>query len=330
MGTEEQKVCFYCVPPIARAPFYRVKETRSNEPRWICSRCVCSKEGCTRPRYIVEDRLVRLCAEHGESYRRARREREEREWKKREAEREAERKAEEAAALAQKKADKAQWRALPEDERQAIRAHRKGLMWREWVEGKQKTLLGDRLERAAHGDQTQIRHLLLSIERHSHLSQREVAALKSILAGRTLKAIAQEQGYSPSRARDVVNHAWRVFARPPHQTFRPPKCFADPEPPPPSPEERKKAAIERKRAKLLAQLAELENPTKKEPKKPEPASPCILCNEVPRGLDPGLVNGVCCFCGYWSIPPGPERESLRAQREKQGYVAIQYERKWGR
>lgn len=44
---------------------------------------------------------------------------------------------------------------------------------------------------------------------------------------------------------------------------------------------------------------------------------CNRCGEEPRGEDPGLSAGVCAFCGYWGLPPGPAREKLRAERRAQ-------------
>lgn len=52
--------------------------------------------------------------------------------------------------------------------------------------------------------------------------------------------------------------------------------------------------------------------------------PCDKCGEVPRGTDPGLSETppqsgtfTCAFCSYWNVPPGPEREKMRATREAQ-------------
>jgi hypothetical protein len=44
---------------------------------------------------------------------------------------------------------------------------------------------------------------------------------------------------------------------------------------------------------------------------------CARCFEAPRRNDPGMSNGLCVFCGYWDIPPGPTREAMRAKRDAQ-------------
>lgn len=44
---------------------------------------------------------------------------------------------------------------------------------------------------------------------------------------------------------------------------------------------------------------------------------CRECNEVPRTEDPALSSGVCCYCGYWGIPPGTEREAHRTRRRSE-------------
>lgn len=44
---------------------------------------------------------------------------------------------------------------------------------------------------------------------------------------------------------------------------------------------------------------------------------CRTCKEATQDVDPGLSNGVCCYCGYWGVPPGPEREAHRAKRRSQ-------------
>jgi len=41
---------------------------------------------------------------------------------------------------------------------------------------------------------------------------------------------------------------------------------------------------------------------------------CSRCGEARRMDDPGLSNSVCCWCGYWDVPPGPEREEARKRR----------------
>lgn len=47
---------------------------------------------------------------------------------------------------------------------------------------------------------------------------------------------------------------------------------------------------------------------------------CDTCGEHARGNDPGLsprYDGamICAFCGYWGVPPGPERERMREARQ---------------
>lgn len=51
---------------------------------------------------------------------------------------------------------------------------------------------------------------------------------------------------------------------------------------------------------------------------------CILCHEEPREGDPGMSAGVCCFCGYWRIPPGAEREKLRAERRLRVPITVEH------
>lgn len=47
------------------------------------------------------------------------------------------------------------------------------------------------------------------------------------------------------------------------------------------------------------------------------AEKCVTCGEGRQDLDPGFSAGRCCFCGYWGVPPGPEREAMRAERRAQ-------------
>ncbi len=53
---------------------------------------------------------------------------------------------------------------------------------------------------------------------------------------------------------------------------------------------------------------------------------CHTCNDTPHPSDPALVkqNGkmVCCFCGYWGIFPGREREELRRKRMEQQQLTM--------
>lgn len=43
---------------------------------------------------------------------------------------------------------------------------------------------------------------------------------------------------------------------------------------------------------------------------------CIECGEMPTKEDPGLSGGVCFWCGYMSLSPGPIRETFRTMRIK--------------
>lgn len=50
-------------------------------------------------------------------------------------------------------------------------------------------------------------------------------------------------------------------------------------------------------------------------------TPCSTCGEIRLENDPGLhySNGkfICVFCGYWGVPPGPDRDKLRAGRSSE-------------
>lgn len=41
---------------------------------------------------------------------------------------------------------------------------------------------------------------------------------------------------------------------------------------------------------------------------------CSTCHETAQWMDPLFSGGICIYCGYWNIPPGPEREADRAER----------------
>lgn len=51
---------------------------------------------------------------------------------------------------------------------------------------------------------------------------------------------------------------------------------------------------------------------------PVPPDTCEQCHEKRQASDPGLspslLGWTCAFCGYWDIPTGPKRDSIRAKR----------------
>lgn len=46
------------------------------------------------------------------------------------------------------------------------------------------------------------------------------------------------------------------------------------------------------------------------------------CGEAPCESDPALSNGVCAWCGYWNVPPGPQRDLLRRSRAQNAAKAF--------
>lgn len=73
-------------------------------------------------------------------------------------------------------------------------------------------------------------------------------------------------------------------------------------------------------AELGAAVRELFGPFPVKPfnvELPEKIAACRECGEVPHASDPALSAGLCVYCGYFTCPPGPVRDRIRANREKE-------------